>query len=793
MKLISAFLVVAAISLTGTPSLADASHSNLSTVASPEFNRLGAPAAPQGLRATVYSPTAVGLVWERSTTPRLRYEIQRDGVIVGTTDGTSQVDSGLVAGRNYVYEVVALDGEGGRSQGSTLIVRTDGEPIMPVPPVNGLVSYTLPSGPGILQAKLSGPLPSSYAVRCDSLRIEPCEVSPGRYQLQTFDRLWNVTTSTITIVEDEPTIVPVAEPSGLSFTPYSTSAGALLWRRSTIPGLRHEVRRDGTLVSTTDGTNHQVRELTAGVDYFFEVIAVDRRGQRSDPARLTVRTDAAPDPEPDPEPDPDPEPEPEPPVTNTIPATTLPSIDSDGNVVWPFAPVDGGLIIELSEYARLPTARSGRQPRVNDMFHANGRLFVSVEEDGLIYDVTDANDPVVWFDVGAAIQSATGRELDTSSRFHGGLRSAAFHPGFLSNGKLYTSLMEQRPASSQGHVYLSDIENGIAADSVVVEWTVDPRSMIVDTASYREVFRVGVPEYDHPIKQIEFNQSARRGDADYGLLYIGHGDGSFASETARGGRRNDALGKILRIDPLASDDGPYRVPADNPFVGDDTMLDEVFSIGHRNPHHLSFGEDGTLLVADVGRDNIDEINVVLPGRDYGWAEREGAYVQLPSGGILDGIGPLPLNDAVFGYTYPVAGFGHAGRPGGSFVARAIVGGPVMRSESGGEPFYLYTEFARTGEVLYSHMDDINASLTQGAPAELSYARTRRASIRFDTDGDPATPAVPQDSLQALVASDRRYDGSERVDNRFGTDSSGNLFITNKRNGLIYRARVTGTP
>jgi len=781
MKLISAFLVLAAISLTGGPSLAQVGLSNPSTITGPESGRTGAPTAPQGLRATVYSAAAVGLVWQRSTTPRLRYEVQRDGAIVGTTDGTSHVDSGLVAGRNYVYEVTALDGEGGRSPGSTLIVRTDGEPILPLPPVDGLVAYSLPSGPDILQAKLSGPLPSSYAVRCDSLRIEPCEVSPGRYQLQTFDRLWNVTEMTITIVEDEPAIVPVAMPSGLSFTAYSTSAGALLWRRSSIPGLRYEVRQGGAQVTTTDGTNHQVRELTAGTDYIFEVIAVARSGQRSDPARLSVRTDAAINP-----------PEPTP-VTNTVAATTLPSIGSDGDVVWPFAPIDGGLIIELSEYARLPTARSGRQPRVNDMFHANGRLFVSVEQDGLIYDVTDANDPFVWFDVGAAMQSATGRELDTSSLFHGGLRSAAFHPGFLSNGKLYTSLMEQRPASSQGHVYLSDVENGIAADSVVVEWTVDPRSMIVDTASYREVFRVGVPEYDHPIKQIEFNRSARRGDADYGLLYIGHGDGSFASETARGGRRNDALGKILRIEPLASDDGPYRVPGDNPFVGDDTMLDEVFSIGHRNPHHLSFGESGTLLVADVGRDNIDEINVVLAGRDYGWAEREGAYVQLPSGGILDGIGALPLNDAVFGYTYPVAGFGHAGRPGGSFVARAIVGGPVMRSESGGEPFYLYTEFARTGEILYSHMDDINASLTQGAPAELSYARTRRASIRFDADGDPATPAVPQDSLQALVASDSRYDGSERVDNRFGTDSSGNLFMTNKRNGLIYRARVTGRP
>lgn len=660
-------------------------------------NRSSEPSAPENLRATVYSSTAIGLVWQRSTTARLRHEIRRDGVVVGMTDGTTFVDLSLRAGRRFVFDVIAIAEAGERSPAARLIVRTDGEPVSPAAdPVGTLVPYTLPSGPAILQAKLSGPLPSSYAVRCDSLQGDTCAVEAGRYQLQTFDRRWIVTASIITI-------------------------------------------REG------DG---------------------EGEGEGEPPP---------------------------PPPANTLPATTLPTIDADGEVVWPFAPVAGGLTIELSEYTRLPLARSGRQPRMNDMFHANGRLFVLVEEDGLVYDVSDASAPVVWFDVGAAIEAATGRELDTRSRFHGGLRSAAFHPDFPANGKLYTALMEERPASRQGHVYLSDIEDAIEADSVVVEWTVDPRSMIVDRASYREVFRVGVPEYDHPIKQIEFNPRARRGDADRGLLYIGHGDGSFASETARGGRRDDALGKVLRIDPLATADRPFRVPMDNPFVGDETMIDEAFSIGHRNPHHLSFGEDGSLLVADVGRDNIDEINLVMPGRDYGWAEREGAYVQLPSGGIFEGIAPLPNDDARNDFTYPVAGFGHAGRPGGSFVARAIVGGPVMRSATGGEPFYLYTEFARTGEILYSHIDDINASVTQGSPDELSYARTRRASIRFDTDGDPATPGLPQASLQQLVASDPGYDGSGRVDNRFGTDSAGNLFVMNKRNGVIYRARITGVP
>ena len=686
------------------------------------------------------------------------------------------------------YQLQTFDAEWRASV--RLVTVTAGAPPPPAP--DGRVAYALPSGPDILQAKLGGPLPS-YAIVCDQVRGRatdtPCRVAPGTYQLQTFDATWRPTRREVVVAgEGSPPSAsgtPPAAPTGLAFTRYSTSAGALSWSRPATPGLRYEVRRDGALLGVTDGVSLVDRALAGGRDYLYEVVALGREAGRSAPTRLLARTDGA-------TPAPTPSPLPAPPA-DTVPAATLPTLGADGRVVWPFAPVAGGLTVDLSVYTRLPTARSGRPPRINDMVHANGRLFALVEEDGLIYDITDGRSPSLWFDVAAAIRAATGRRLDTSNRFHGGLRSAAFHPDFLANGKLYTSLMEQRPASRAGHVYLSDVTGGIAADSVLVEWTVDPRSMVVDPASYREVFRVGVPEYDHPIKQIEFDPSARPGDADRGLLYVGHGDGSVASLTARGGRRNDALGKVLRIDPLASGGRPYRVPPSNPFVGDAAMLDEVYSIGHRNPHHLSFAEDGTLLVADVGRDNVDEIDLVLPGRDYGWAEREGAYVQRPSGGVSSGIARLPADDAANGFTYPVAVYGHEGRPGESFVTRAIVGGPVMRSASGGEPFYLYTEFARTGDILYSRLRDLRAAVTRGEPAALSVARTRRAAIRLDVDGDPATPPVPQASLRAIVGFDPRYDGSNRVDDRFGTDAAGNLYVMNKRNGLIYRARISGTP
>jgi len=776
------------------------------------------PAPPANVRFEFYSTFAGALSWDRAATPALRYEVRRDGVtVVPSTFGINfQEREARLLDRDHLYEVIAIAPDGSRSEPTRYFLesfRENPDPLgnpAPLPdeadrlaaPTNlrftfystfsGALSWDRPATPslryevrrngatviestdGINYQERFAPFPTARQVY-EVIAIAPDgrRSAPSRLTIEDNEQT----------TDSGPARPPVGEPAGprpdaptnLRFEYYSSVGGALFWDRAATPGVVYDVTRDGvTLIAASAGTNYKDR-LTGLFDSrrVYEVVAVAPDGARSEPARFVHDPATAP-------------------VAGTLPSATLPTVGDDGFVSWPFESISGGgLFVRVSTHTRLPRAASGRQPRMNDMVHANGRLYVLVEEDGLIYDVTDGDEPTVWFDVAAAIRASTGRALDTTNRFHGGLRSAAFHPDFLENGLLYTSLMEERPADPSGHVYLSDVEGGIAADSVLVEWTVDPRSMVVDTASHREVFRVGVPEYDHPIKQIEFDPSAREGDADHGLLYIGHGDGSIASTTARGGRRDDALGKVLRIDPRASNGAPYSVPADNPFVGDDSMIDEAYSIGHRNPHHLSFAEDGVLLVADVGRDNVDEINRVVAGGDYGWAEREGAYVQLPSGGILDGIAPLPADDASNGYVYPVAAYGHPGRVGESFVTRAIVGGPIVRSGGGGDPVYLYAEFARTGVLLYSRMRDVRAARTTGDPRYLTYAQTRRVQIRVG--GDLLTPDVFRRSMKEIVAADPGYDGSDRVDLRLGTDGTGRLYIMNKRNGVIYRASLESSP
>ena len=338
----------------------------------------------------------------------------------------------------------------------------------------------------------------------------------------------------------------------------------------------------------------------------------------------------------------------------------------------------------------------------------------------------------------------------------------------------------------------------IVADGVLVEWTFDHAAGSVDASSYRQVFRVGMPVYDHPIKQIAFNPFAEPGDSDFGKLYIAHGDGSVQSATAGGGMLNDALGKILRINPRQATNGdPYRVPPENPFVDDPTMLDEVWSLGHRNPHHLAFAQDDAgnshLFAAEAGRDNVEEINLIFRGANYGWAAREGTFVHLPSGDLLNGIAPLPANEADLGYTYPAAQVGHEGPRGQGFSGQGIAGGYVIDNGSALTGEYFYSDFPKSGRLFHSTLDDLLDAVTQldpdvanrDAPTDLTQAPTGEATIMFDHDSNPATPSLLRSSLFDVFNDAPSYDGSGRADVRFGQGPDGELYISSKKNGWVY--------
>jgi glucose/arabinose dehydrogenase len=73
------------------------------------------------------------------------------------------------------------------------------------------------------------------------------------------------------------------------------------------------------------------------------------------------------------------------------------------------------------------------------------------------------------------------------------------------------------------------------------------------------------------------------------------------------------VGKTLRL----RDDG--SVPSDNPFVGRAGARPEIFTYGHRNGYGLAFHpETGELWQAEIGPMGGDEVNILLPGHNYGW-------------------------------------------------------------------------------------------------------------------------------------------------------------------------------
>jgi glucose/arabinose dehydrogenase len=93
-----------------------------------------------------------------------------------------------------------------------------------------------------------------------------------------------------------------------------------------------------------------------------------------------------------------------------------------------------------------------------------------------------------------------------------------------------------------------------------------------------------------------------------GLLYVTTGEGGNG---ALAQRKSSLGGKILRMTATG------RVPAGNPFGS------LVYSLGHRNVEGLAWDSAGRLWSTEFGEHAWDELNLILPGRNYGWPATEG--------------------------------------------------------------------------------------------------------------------------------------------------------------------------
>ena len=89
-----------------------------------------------------------------------------------------------------------------------------------------------------------------------------------------------------------------------------------------------------------------------------------------------------------------------------------------------------------------------------------------------------------------------------------------------------------------------------------------------------------------------------------------------------------------------SSNGQYRIPATNPFQGPG-QVPEIYAYGFRNPYRFSFDPvTGDLIEADVGQNNIEEINRVVMGGNYGWAIKEGEFLFTQTNGPAGPAGTI---------------------------------------------------------------------------------------------------------------------------------------------------------
>lgn len=304
----------------------------------------------------------------------------------------------------------------------------------------------------------------------------------------------------------------------------------------------------------------------------------------------------------------------------------------------------------------------------------DGRLFVA-DQDGILWDVDlDTGGKSVFLDVSSRLVSlGVGGPGTFDER---GFLGVAFHPGYLGNGLLYTYTSE--PVA--GPADFSTLPEGVSPNhqSVVTEWQVpEPANpgAVVDPASAREVLRIDQPQFNHDAGALVFDPEGR--------LHVALGDGGGADDQgvghAPGGNGQDPgnpLGTILRIDPLGVNaaSGQYGIPNENPFVGQTGVLDEILAFGFRNPFRISFDRaTGDLYAADVGQNDIEEIDVVVAGGNYGWRIKEGPFCFDPNGAdpgfvFLD---PSCMFDDLID---PVAAYDHD-------EGIAVIGGFVYRGEA----------------------------------------------------------------------------------------------------------------
>ncbi len=268
----------------------------------------------------------------------------------------------------------------------------------------------------------------------------------------------------------------------------------------------------------------------------------------------------------------------------------------------------------------------------------------------------------------------------------------------------------------------------LAGNTIVAEYNRSSSNPDRATGPRRLVLRVDQPYANHNGGQLAFGPE--------GYLYVGMGDGGGPLDPENRAQDLSSLhGKLLRIDVNGtSPPSGYRIPADNPFVGR-TGADEIWSFGFRNPWRWSFDRlTGDLWIGDVGQEEREEINRSINGPDpagrgvnFGWSVMEGKLCFKPQSGCDRTAKQMPI-----------AEYSHA-------AGCSVTGGYVYRGSAypvlaGG---YFFGDFC-SGRI---------------------WSISAEASL-------PASRVLLRDT-DFMISS-------------FGEDAAGELYLTDRRNGSVFK-------
>lgn len=332
-------------------------------------------------------------------------------------------------------------------------------------------------------------------------------------------------------------------------------------------------------------------------------------------------------------------------------------------------------LVEAQPKIQLQEFSAGFNRPVDIAHCGDSRLFI-VEQRGIIWivDSLGVKRTTPFLNIDPRVNSSGNEQ---------GLLGLAFPPNFAETGFFYVNYTQ-----NNGDTRISRFS--LMTDSLNVA---DPNSEQI------------MIEFDQPYSN--HNGGCIKFGPD-GYLYISEGDGGSGGDPlGNGQKKNTFLAKMLRIDVNEPNPPYYKVPEDNPFVGQSDYYPEIWSLGLRNVWRFSFDRlTGDMWMGDVGQNLWEEIDYEpagMGGRNYGWRCYEGDATYNTSG-------CQPASS----YIAPVFDYSHAAANGCS-----VTGGFVYRGSKYPDLYgkYLFADYC-SGRWWYTAPDG-NGGFTTTVLANLS--------------------------------------------------------------------------